>query len=149
MVKALPKGRRTSPLGLKELTPAQEKALPYFLTCKTHKDVSRATGVSTKQIFEWFKQSHFKKELAFQRRLILEGVRNTLIQASQQSVDVLVGLLKSEAENIRLKTAIGILDYTIRLTESLDMEDRVVALEESVNDQQKQNQAPRKIDFPQ
>ena len=118
----------------KQLTSAQKRVLPFLLSCHSYEDAAQAAGISRKQIYEWFKQPKFIKELKNQRSTLIEGVRHILKMSSTKAVYSLTRLLDSDNENVRLRASIAILDQSGKLHDIVDVEERLEKLEEVANE---------------
>ena len=95
--------------------------------CKSAK-VARAT------LYEWLKNETFRNELKRQREEIVEAALEGLKSNISKATEALVGLLDSQNESIKHRTAKDIIEFTLRTTEDEGLEARIDALEARLKD---------------
>jgi hypothetical protein len=77
----------------------------------------------------WLDDSRFRAFVSELRGRILDEAMGRLVESTTRAVATLVHLLDAEADGIRLRAALGILENTIRLREHAELERRIAALE--------------------
>lgn len=77
----------------------------------------------------WLDHPGFRYLISDLRNRMLDEAVGQLVESMNKAVLTLVGLLDAEADSIRLRAALGILESTIRLREHTDFEHRIAALE--------------------
>ena len=88
-------------------------------------------GVGERTLYTWMQRPAFKRRVAgLRERLVAEAV-GRLSKAMAGAARVLVRLLRSEDETVRMKAATAILHMSIRVREHGELERRVAELEES------------------
>lgn len=111
------------------LTKNQLKALPVILGAKNITAGVQKAGISKTTFYEWIKTPKFKAEFVRQRKDIIDLALHELKASTSDAVAVLRGLLNSKQENIRLRTALGMLDHISKFIELEELEQRIIELE--------------------
>lgn len=97
---------------------------------KPVRTAAREAGVGERTIYRWLKKSAFKRRVAeLRERLVSEAV-GRLGRAMTGAARVLVELLRSEDEAIKLKAATAIIQLGVKLREHGEVERRLSELEE-------------------
>ncbi|MFD9374668.1 hypothetical protein ACFWBH_03855 [Streptomyces sp. NPDC059999] len=86
-------------------------------------------GVSTRTVLRWLEDDDFRQQVAESRTMLLRLAVGRLAAASVQAVDTLVDALTTEKGQARVQAAKVLLESTLALRESLDLEERLAALE--------------------
>lgn len=86
-------------------------------------------GVSTRTVLRWLDDDEFRQQVAESRTMLLRLAVGRLAAASVQAVDTLVDALTTEKGQARVQAAKVLLESTLALRESLDLEERLTALE--------------------
>jgi hypothetical protein len=113
------------------LTKNQLKALPVILGAKTITAGVQKAGISKTTFYEWIKTPEFKAEFVRQRKDLIDLALHELKAATSEAVAVLRGLLNSKQENIRLRTALGMLDHISKFIQLEELEQRIIELEKA------------------
>ena len=108
-----------------KLSPRQLQVLPYLISCSTHEEASRQSGISAKQIYSWLKEPLFEKELNRQRNDVFSNAIRSLKAASQKAVLTLVDCLNDSNTKNRIAAADKILSHTFRGMELFELEERL------------------------
>ena len=114
------------------LTRRQEQVLPLLLANPCIEEVAREAKISSKQIHEWMKDEFFKKAINMQRDEIFSLSIERLKGAASKAVTTLISLLEDENSRIRLSAADKILDHAFHGLEFLELEGKIIALEERI-----------------
>jgi len=113
----------------KGLTERQRRCLPLFISCKSIKESCRQAKISHETYYAWLEQDAFRHELNNLRNIAmsegLQELRASVTEASRKLVD----LLGSESEETRRRAAVNILDYSLKIQELTEIEDRLVSIE--------------------
>ena len=89
-----------------ELTPQQEAAVAMVLDGKSDTEISRELKMRRQTVNEWRNHNiEFMLELKMRRDQVWEKQREKLGEAVEKALDVLIGYLEHDDEEIRLKTA--------------------------------------------
>ena len=116
------------------LTPKQRRAIAAILTTRNYEEAMTAARVSRQTFYNWMKQPHFKAELDRQLNELTDVAFNQLKGAAGDAVQTLRTLLNSESENVKLRAAQDIIDYTIKARELGDISARLDELERLVTE---------------
>lgn len=111
------------------LTAKQLKAIPVILATKTHAEAIRQLRIAKSTFYSWLKDEAFKDELQATRDLILSEAYSRLKSATSLAVDILIQLLKSEAEHIKLRTATEILNFADKVDRINDTRPEIVGFD--------------------
>ena len=122
------------------VTARQEKAIIELLTPtnKSVLSVAKKLRMGERTIHTWLKQPEFQKALRESRNKLREDAIERLKETVITAVECLTGLLTSEKEIIRLKASQLIIDYTLRLRETEDFDERLKKLEKILYEQNRQ-----------
>jgi hypothetical protein len=90
---------------------------------------AKVGGISTRTVLRWLDQPDFRQEVADTRTELLQLAVGRLAAVSTAAVDTLVDCLDSERDMARVQAAKVLLDATLALRESLDLEQRIAAIE--------------------
>ncbi|MFB6620333.1 hypothetical protein ACIGFK_07440 [Streptomyces sp. NPDC085524] len=88
-----------------------------------------AAGVSGRTILRWLDDPEFQREVADMRTELLRLAVGRLAAGATKAVDALVDALDTEKGQARVQAARTLLDACLSLRESLDLEQRLAALE--------------------
>ncbi len=117
--------------GVKDaLTDRQRSVIPHLLAAPSIEEGCKQAKVGKATVYEWLKNESFRDELKRHREEIVTGALETLKANVSKATEALVGLLMSENESIRHRTAKDIIEFTLRTTEDEGLEARIDALEE-------------------
>ena len=124
--------------GKSRLTARQLKAIPVIATCPTYSEGCKKARLSRTAFYEWLKDPDFKAELDHQREELAAEAFAMLTQGLTKAVETLVGLLDAEDDRLKRLTAKDMIDFIIRHKENEELEQRIAAIEQKL-DQQKQS----------
>jgi hypothetical protein len=116
----------------------QLRAIPLILGAKTIEEGVKKAGISKTTFYKWQKSHEFKEEFMRHRREIVDFALHELKISTVDAVRVLKRLLKAKSEWIRLRTALGILDYVSKFIEQEDISRRLEELEIEFEKEKKQ-----------
>jgi len=118
--------------GNKKLTERQRRCLPFLISCKNVTEGCKRAGITTECFYTWLEQPHFKTELNRLRNAAmnqgLQQLRDAVTEASRRLID----LLESESEETRRKAACNILEYSLRIAELQEVENRLIQIEKVI-----------------
>ncbi len=119
-----------------KVTGKQEKAIIELLnlTNKSVLGVANKLGMGERTIHRWLKQPQFQKALGESRNKLREDALERLKESVITAVECLTGLLSGK-EIIRLKASQLIIDYTLKLRETEDFDERLKKLEKILYEQ--------------
>lgn len=95
----------------------------------TVRDAARAAGLSERTAHRRLEDPGFRRTVADARARLIESACGQLAEASTAAVSTLRALLDAEGENVRLGAARAVLELGAKLRESVELEQRIAALE--------------------
>jgi len=114
----------------KSLTEKQLASIPVILASKNYAEGVRKLKIGKTTFYNWLKIPEYKQELDSQRKQLITQALSILRISTGKAVQVLIKLLDSDNEMIRLKTAITILEFTEKFQEQDEIIERIKFLEE-------------------
>ena len=123
------------------LTARQTRLLAALLTSPSLGDAAKVAGVSERTARDWRRLPHFRKALADARGEALADATTRATSALALAVGVLTSIMQDTeaAAGTRLAAARAVLQVTPDLLRAHDLEQRIEALEERVQDEQPRN----------
>ena len=122
--------------GIKEtLTDRQLRVIPFLLEAPSIEEGCKKAKVAKATLYGWLKEKAFKEELRNQREEVVKGALETLKANVGKATETLVKHLDSEKENISIRAAENIIEFTQKAIEVGELEKRIQALEERVKQQ--------------
>jgi|SRR6267142_4308607 response regulator RpfG family c-di-GMP phosphodiesterase len=112
-----------------KLTAKQARVIPFLLASPSIDEGCRLARVSKASVYEWLKKDFFREELKRQRDVTIERALDSLKANLTKAAATLVKHLKSKRENISMRAAENIIEYTQKALEHEDLERRIEALE--------------------
>ena len=88
-----------------ELTEKQRRAIPYLLKAASLQEGCRRARVSRTAVYTWLESESFRDELRRQREQLSTIALESLGASAVKASAVLVGLLESPKDHVRLKAA--------------------------------------------
>jgi hypothetical protein len=113
----------------KELTDKQLESIPVIIAAKNYSQGIEQANISRSTFYSWLKTPEYKKELDFQKAQLIKQALSNLKTSTGKAVQVLIRLLDSDNEMIRLKTAITILEFTEKFQEQEEIIEKLNKLE--------------------
>ncbi len=122
-----------------ELTAPQQRAIAALIASKSTVEAAKIAGVGERTLRRWLTEPTFKAALAIAEQEIIGSATRRLLGYMETAIYVVANLMadRNVSAGIRLRAAGTILDYSLRLREMLNIEERLAALEEAIA---KQNQ---------
>jgi hypothetical protein len=80
-----------------KLSARQLQVLPFLVSCSSHEEATRQSGISPKQIYSWLKDPLFESELNRQGNEVFSNALRSLKAASQKAVSTLVACLNDSS----------------------------------------------------
>ena len=118
------------------MTARQEKALAALLNSSTQDEAAKAAGIGTRTIKTYLQDEAFRKEYRSRLTELCENAARKAQRELSQSVDTLTAIRddKDTPPAQRITAAKTIIDSALRLREHVELEDRIEALEQRLND---------------
>jgi hypothetical protein len=118
-----------------DLTELDAKARAVVLLARgTNSDkVGETVGVSGRTVRRWTEQPEFKAEVDAARRALLDEAVRALAAASRDAIATLHAALTDASPNVRVRAASVLLSSLPSLTEHLELDARIAALETALD----------------
>jgi hypothetical protein len=113
----------------KKLTDRQLRVIPYLLTSPSTEEACRRARINKTTVYEWLRNETFREELKRQRDAVIERALDSLKANIVKATKKLVQHLDSKRENISIRAAEDIIEFTQRALEHEELEKRIEALE--------------------
>ena len=115
-----------------EMTAVQDKAITALLSSVTVEAAAKKAGVSDRTLHRWLKEPAFRQSYLAARRLVMEQAVGSLQRASLGAVEALVRNLKCGVPGTEVRAAQVILDAGTKGVEMMEFEDRLTAIEQTL-----------------
>ncbi|MGW3352567.1 helix-turn-helix domain-containing protein [Nonomuraea rubra] len=104
---------------------------------KTTDQAAQAGGVSGRTVRRWLADDHaFAARVKELRGELLDRAVGALVDASLEAIATLRCSLHAESESVRVRAATAILNAMVSIRESVDLEERLAALEAAERESQ-------------
>jgi hypothetical protein len=112
----------------------KEEAITALLTQRNVEEAARAAGIGTRTLNRWLKLPEFDAAYREARRATVSQSNARLQQASSAAVSTLLKIMVdvSAPASTRVRAADSVLDHATQAIESEDIEVRVAALEQAI-----------------
>lgn len=107
-------------------------AIAALLTHPTIEKAALAVGISEKTLWRWLQMPDFAKAYHEARDQVLAQTLSLLHKATGGAVATLVRNLKCGTPSVEVRAAIGILDQTLKARDFLELEKRLVDVEDTL-----------------
>lgn len=117
------------------LSPNQQKAVAALITAKSNEEAARQAGVSPRTLSRYLADPEFQAEYKRAFSGLVEGATRRAQKNLEPAVNTLKELMEDREQNgqIRVSAARSLLEYSLKLSERVDILDRLDKLEESLN----------------
>jgi ACT domain-containing protein len=116
------------------LSAKQIKAIPVILSCRNISEGVKKARISRDTFYEWMKETAFRDEYNRRQKELVNIALQELKGLTKEAVDALRDLVKSRKENIRLKTAMGIIEKVLKSIEIEDIRNRLDEIEARIKE---------------
>lgn len=118
------------------MTARQQKALAALLTSPTREKAAEAAGITSKTLRSYLAIPEFQEEYKKAFAGLVEDATRQAQQALAPALSTLQEIVEDggEAAQARVSAARSILEYSLKLTEQLDVLERIKALEDTVKE---------------
>ena len=124
----------------KQLTPAQQRFLTALLDVRNRsvKAAAKASDTPHRTAVRWMASDDFKQALDGALASAMDELTRQLVTRLQPSADVVAALAfdSNQPAGIRLRAASAIIDVGLRVYEGRQLERRLSALEQAINNEQ-------------
>lgn len=122
------------------LSTSQVRAIANLMSSRTVADAAKASCVPIRTLRRWIHQDcKFGQELRRRETELLEDAARGATKFTRDAIGVLTDVMTdpNEPGSVRSRAACSVLDYGIRLNDTLAMASRISALEESIDGTEK------------
>jgi len=120
--------------GGKNLSARQILAVPFLAAEPTVEQGAEKAGINRNTAFKWLTDPVFKEEVDRQRRELAQGALDQLKVNAPKAVETLVGLLDADHDSIKLRAAMGILEFTRQAMDFERIDKRINEIEKRLNE---------------
>jgi hypothetical protein len=114
------------------VSPRMENAALCLARGGTYPEAAQSAGVAERTIKSWLDYAHFRQRVSELRGRLTEQALGELVSNMASACDTLAFLCRrAKSQAVRLSAARSILELGSRLRESVELEARLSALEES------------------
>lgn len=107
-----------------------EALLAALAAGHTYAEAARVAHLSDRTVRRRMADPLFRAELDDLKRTVVQQTAASLVDASTSAVATLKTLMASRDEWVKLRSAVALLDVSIRYREALELSERVASLEE-------------------
>ena len=118
----------------RKLSRKQQQAIAALLSHSTIEAAAKAIGITSVTMRRWLKSPQFQAEYRAARRQVVELAIARLQYITDTAVTTLTRNLKCGQPSIEVRAAMGILDRAIKAIEIFELEGRLTAVEERINE---------------
>lgn len=113
------------------MTQKQILALSALLQTNSRAEAARAAGVSERTVRNYWNDPEFRREYATACRDQLREATQRAQYNATAAVDTLTEIMQDEEQppNVRIQATRALIDATLRLSEVVDIDERLTALE--------------------
>jgi hypothetical protein len=114
--------------------PGDEKILGALAAGHPYSEAARVAGVSSKTVQRRMADPLFRAEVEEMKLQIVQSTAASLATLATKAVATLEPLLNDGEPWMRQKTALAVIDLSIRYRETLEFDERIALLEEHARD---------------
>lgn len=116
------------------LSANQQKAIAALLTCKNNEEAAGKVGITPRTLSRYLSEPEFKSEYQKAFSSLVEGATRQAQKNLEPAVNTLKTLMEDKSQNgqIRVSAARSLLEYSMKLSERIDILERLDRLEESL-----------------
>ena len=103
--------------GNNELTPKQKRVIPYLLAAASMEEGCKRAHVGKATVYGWLKDETFRHEIKRQRNAVIERALDSLKANLAKATKTRVKHLDSKRENISIRAAESIIEFTQKALE--------------------------------
>lgn len=113
-----------------------DKIISGLLSCTTIREAAKSAGVSERTVYSRLKDPEFNRKLAEERRRLWKGYATSLQGKLGRAIQTIAEIMDNEETppQVRLNASAEIIRSGMRITELVDVVERVDALEKIVED---------------
>lgn len=117
-----------------EITAQQQRAIAALLSTRNVAEAAQVAKVGARTLHRWLSEdAAFKAALATAEGELINTATRRLLQYQDAGISVIVSIMaeRKNSPGIRLRAAMAVVDYMLKLRELRNIEERLSALEEA------------------
>lgn len=111
------------------LTDRQRRVITHLLASPSTEEACRSARLNKSTLYDWLKNQAFRRELKRQQDEVIERALNCLKVNITKAAETLIKHMDSKRENISIRAAERIIDFTQKSLEHDELERRIEILE--------------------
>lgn len=120
----------------KKLTPNQRRAVESLLTSGSVTQAAEAAGVTRNTLYRWMKDTDFIEAMRDAEAEAVAGLSRSLAGLGESAAAAFREALEPDQKiTVRLRAAEAVTDRLLKLRELVDLEARLIALENATHEQ--------------
>jgi hypothetical protein len=108
----------------------QDRAAVLLASGRAIKDAAAETGIGERTLHTWLSNPRFRAKVVGLRARLLDEATGLLAASAVRAVGVLRDLLGDPNPHVRLRAAVGILAALLKAREHIEMDERILRLEQ-------------------
>lgn len=118
----------------------KETALAALLSHKTVKEAAEAIQISESTLYRYLKEEDFRQAYRAARKMRIECATQQIQDALDESIMTLRGIMEQDdnAASVRVSAARTLLEYALKMTDQIDILERLEALEDAENERKRE-----------
>lgn len=119
----------------RRLSPRQTQALMSLVAGDSVAGAARDAGVSSRQVWRWLRDEHFKSALQTEEGYLMQSLRLRLSALIDKAMDALEDVIDhpdQRGANVKRLSAVSCIELLLKVREAGVLEDRVSALEDAI-----------------
>jgi hypothetical protein len=117
------------------LSVKQEKAIPALLTCSNQDIAAETAGVHPRTLKRWLAEdANFREAYRSARREAIDRAVGLLAGGMEEAVETLKRNLSARNASVQVRSAVALIELSLRAYQQQDLADRVAELERSAED---------------
>ena len=121
------------PSGSPSADPRRDRVACALAAGKTVRAIAQETGIGQRTIYRWIHDPAFAAIVRRYRARLVDRTLGQLARAATRAVATLEKCLGSEADAVKVRAAVAILEQLVRIRESTELEARLAQLEEKIH----------------
>lgn len=118
------------------LKPRQLQAIEALLSSDTVPSAAKACGVPVRTLYNWLEEPAFIAALRRAENRVIDEAARRLARVTGKAIAALEAVLDDPASHpgVRVRAALGILEQTLKVRSARDLDERLSALEEAIDE---------------
>ena len=119
---------------MKKLPPKKAKFVELLAEGKSPQEAGRELGLSVTTAWRWSNEPEIKARLSELQQERLKRAHGRLLKATETAIETLERLCHHKSGYVAVQSARAILDLALKLSETLDLQGRIEALERKLEE---------------